>query len=165
MSKRFGRNQKRKLREVLEIAQDSNTRLQSQVEYLKTVDRQALDIIAMVREINPDFPALRRARTFDQLRYNRETYIEGPVRYDPNYAPSSNLIDILHIPLEQLRVDLIGSEDFNRCVRFKYWIGDEWVYSFSEEGLRYARNDSLHEYLMCKADEAVRQFLNKRGEQ
>ena len=165
MSKRFGRNQKHKLKEVLERAQDNNARLQSQVEYLKTVDRQALDIIAMVKEINPDFPALKRARTFDQLRYNKESYIEGPVRYGPNYVLSNNAIDTLHIPLEQLKVDLIGSEDFNRCVRFKYWIGDKWVYSFSAEGLRYARNDSLYEYLMCQAEETVRRFLNKRGEQ
>lgn len=139
MSKRFGRNQKRKLKATNSHLLRGLQRSQHELNEYRGIVEQARGIIEIVREICPNSIALDAGGIQPDNRC---------MSYFPTLAPTGLPFDgdvqdlpIESIPLYQLELDLRESEDFNKALHFNVVLDTarerfHATYRITEEGLR-----------------------------
>lgn len=145
MSKRFGRNQKRKMRAEISALIEMEKNVEAHCNYLRAQTAKARDIVRIVSEINPDLPSIGRARRFDGDVYAK-SYAKMPsaVSYDSALPEKDQIIEIDRINLNQLRVDLIDCREFGRNVMFETNCGNlRYCVSLSDEALSHISVDDM----------------------
>lgn len=145
MSKRFGRNQKRKMRSEIANLIEQKKHIKAHCDYLHGQTAKARDIVRIVSEINPDFPSIGSARRFDGDVYAK-SYAQMPslVSYESALLEKDQIIEIDRINLNQLKVDLIDCREFGRNVMFETNCGNlRYCVSLSDEALSYISIDDL----------------------
>lgn len=97
MSKRFGRQQKRKLKHQMEQQERELTLKDRRIGELNGTTRKAEEVLSVIRKINPHFPALEEvselSKDMQSIALDRQS---SPTMYCNQYNPSPFLTR--HIP-------------------------------------------------------------------
>ena len=127
MSKRFGRQQKKKLKQQLEQQDNLLTRKEWRISELNGATRKAEEVLAVIRNINPHFPALEEVTQISKEM--RCIALEKKSSYNPccnEYPPTPDFDEahtINYVNLHTLEADLAKCPIFGDSTMFSVNVG------------------------------------------
>ena len=141
MSKRFGRQQKKKMLQRIELQEFSYKMLSKEILDQRSTVNSAKEIVKIACRINPHTVAVPPVHT----RYNHDFYthrgIDPFVRLDGTMKAEP--VDIRRVQLFELETTL-RHDEFTNAVHVHTQIGDNRAaYRISREGLKYVSVDQI----------------------
>lgn len=165
MSKRFGRNQKRKMREQVAHLEVEASRVMELLDEYADLVESAKNIIATVRKINPNSIVLPPSELDREIVYLTS---RGYGKSSQCINPTDTITDlqVQTVPLYHMELALSEDVTFHNAVHFNLSLdtkGPDGVircgYKISKEGLRYAPVEKivgeLVQMIKSKYDEGV----------
>jgi hypothetical protein len=150
MSKRYGRNQKRKAREQIARLELEKQQMREQIEHHHSTIMAARDIVNMVQRIQPMSIIFRPSQIHPDHYRSSDDRFSPMVRLNQrDYQPS--MIDIRTIDLYDLEVEISEFKDMVHfeCTMFNPNNGKlKSAYRISAEGFKYQPTDKIVEELV-----------------
>ncbi len=140
MSKRFGRNQKRKAKDAVGLAEDRQKRAENTAKQCAAHVQKAQQIIKMIHRINPNSVALDTAGeiTEGMCRINEVPSVPSMcVRVGAVYE-AERMIDMRTIDLYHLETELVDNRPFMDAIHFNVRLRND-----NNSGLRYGYAASI----------------------
>ena len=150
MSKRFGRQQKRKLKNEIRLLTEEVTVLEDHLDYKDQQMVIAEDIINIANRINPNsvvFHPKSTSQHMDRMSIRPDTNLIRISDKDPSVP--AKMVDINYIDLYSLKSSL-ECDKFKNAVHFRTRISNSSLgiintagYSFSRDGFMYSDIDKI----------------------
>lgn len=152
MSKRFGRQQKKKLKQQLEQQDNLLTRKEWRISELNGATRKAEEVLAVIRNINPHFPALEEVTQISkEMQHIALEEKSSSNLYCNEYNPTPNFDEahtINYVNLHTLEADLAKCPIFGDSVMFGVDVGgNRMQYKLSSMAIRGMSDKQLSELL------------------
>ena len=166
MSKRFGRQQKKKLKQQIEQQERALSYKDDRISDLNLATQRAQDVIAAVRRVNPHFPALEEV---SEIAANLKYYTYETRKSTPctPYSDTTTCFDeaftINHVDLHTLEVNLQECREFGDSVLFMVNAGNERYHmKLSNSALHTISDKQLSNYLAKEFLQAIREKMNEQ---
>lgn len=169
MSKRFGRQQKRKFRAKVEALENQVVEGRDRIERVQRQAASAIDVIEVVRKINPNSIALAPAIMSERTWQLDTVYNQCQLRHSVD-DPIPKFVDMRIIDLYDLELELINSPEFMDAVHVKFKASNPGVrpiqvgYKLSKQGLKFTPIENIVHQIARPLAIALQACVDKQGQ-